>query len=91
VFTSSTINMYSSSDDECSILCTVLLCFCLDFCLLTLGVPSNQTLVMFNKTETKPAGKRKITIVNPKNKKWYNLEFVAVNGNVALRYYQCLA
>ncbi|CAG2219480.1 unnamed protein product [Mytilus edulis] len=44
--------------------------------------PSNQTLVMFNKTETKPAGKRKITIVNPKNKKWYNLEFVVVTGNV---------
>jgi hypothetical protein len=44
--------------------------------------PSNQTLVMFNKTETKPAGKRKITIVNPKNKKWYTLEFVVVNGNV---------
>ena len=44
--------------------------------------PSNQTLAMFNKTETKPAGKRKITIVNTKNKKWYNLEFVVVNGNV---------
>lgn len=46
--------------------------------------PSNQALVMFNKTKTKPAGKRKITIVNPKNKKWYNLEFVVVNGNVQL-------
>lgn len=44
--------------------------------------PSNQTLVKFNKTKTKPDGKKKSTIVNPKSKKRYNLEFVVVTGNV---------
>jgi hypothetical protein len=34
---------------------------------------SSQTLVMFNGTETKPLGKKRLTLKNPKNNKKYNV------------------
>lgn len=37
---------------------------------------TNMTLVMYNKTETKPLGKRRLTLRNPRNKKRYSIEFV---------------
>ena len=52
-----------------------------DKCLKQLQ-PTKQTLVMYNKSEMNPVGKRKITVTNPKNRKWYSLEFVIVNANV---------
>ena len=39
-----------------------------------------MTLVMFNKSETKPLGKRRLTIRNPRNRKKYSIEFVIVAG-----------
>jgi hypothetical protein len=43
---------------------------------------SSQTLVMFNGTETKPLGKKRLTLKNPKNNKKYNVEFVIVKADV---------
>jgi hypothetical protein len=43
---------------------------------------SSQTLVLFNGTETKPLGKKRLTLKNPKNNKKYNIEFVIVNADV---------
>ncbi|XP_033731751.1 uncharacterized protein K02A2.6-like [Pecten maximus] len=42
---------------------------------------TNKTLIMFNKTETKPEGKQSILLVNPKNNCKYVLEFVIVEGD----------
>ncbi|XP_060076924.1 uncharacterized protein K02A2.6-like [Ylistrum balloti] len=39
-------------------------------------------LVMFNKTETKPLGKRRVRVVNPATGKRNSVEFVIVRGNV---------
>ena len=39
-----------------------------------------MTLVMFNKSETKPLGKRRLTIRNPRNRKKCSIEFVIVAG-----------
>lgn len=41
---------------------------------------TNMTLVMYNKSETKPLGKRRLTLRNPRNKKKYSIEFVIVWG-----------
>lgn len=41
---------------------------------------TNMTLVMYNKSETKPLGKRRLTLRNPWNKKKYLKEFVIVGG-----------
>lgn len=41
---------------------------------------TNMTLVMYNKSETKPLGKRRLTLRNPQNKKKYTIEFVIVGG-----------
>ena len=41
---------------------------------------NNVTLVMYNNSETRALGKRKLHITNPKNKKVYILEFVIVQG-----------
>lgn len=35
---------------------------------------------MYNKSETKPLGKRRLTLRNPQNKKKYSIEFVIVGG-----------
>ena len=43
---------------------------------------SYQTLIMFNGTETKPLGKKRFSVRNPKNKKKYNIEFVIVKENL---------
>lgn len=37
---------------------------------------TNMTLVMYNKTEAKPLGKRRLTLRNPRSKKKYSIEFV---------------
>jgi hypothetical protein len=37
---------------------------------------------MFNGTETKPLGKKRLTLKNPKNNKKYNVEFVIVKADV---------
>ena len=39
------------------------------------------TLIMYNKTEEKPLGKKRVRVVNPKNGKKYSMEFVVVKGN----------
>ena len=39
------------------------------------------TLIMYNKTEEKPLGKKRVRVVNPKNGKKYSVEFVVVKGN----------
>lgn len=41
---------------------------------------TNMTLIMYNKSETKPLGKRRLTLRNPRNKKKYTIEFVIVGG-----------
>lgn len=41
---------------------------------------TNMTLVMYNKSETKPLEKRRLTLRNPRNKKKYSIEFVIVGG-----------
>lgn len=41
---------------------------------------TNMTLVMYNKSETKPLGKRRLNLRNPRNKKKYSIEFVIVGG-----------
>ena len=38
------------------------------------------TLIMYNKTEEKPLGKKRVRVVNPKNGKKYSVEFVVVKG-----------
>jgi hypothetical protein len=42
----------------------------------------NVTLQMYNKTETKTLGRRKLEVTNLKNKKVYKLEFMVVQGPV---------
>ena len=42
---------------------------------------TNATLVMFNKSEEKPLGKKRVRVVNPKNGKKYSVEFVVVKGS----------
>ena len=39
------------------------------------------TLVMYNKTEEKPIGKKRVQVVNPRNGRKYSVEFVVVKGN----------
>ena len=43
---------------------------------------SKVKLMMYNKTEIKTLGKRKLEVRNPKNKRDYTLEFVIVQGSV---------
>ncbi|XP_048745965.2 uncharacterized protein K02A2.6-like [Ostrea edulis] len=43
---------------------------------------ADMTLVMFNKSECQPLGKRRISVRNPKNNKKYNIEIVVVEGNL---------
>ena len=38
------------------------------------------TLVMYNKTEEKPIGKKRVQVVNPRNGRKYSVEFVVVAG-----------
>ena len=38
------------------------------------------TLVMYNKTEEKPIGKKRVQVVNPRNGRKYSVEFVVVKG-----------
>ncbi len=42
---------------------------------------TNATLVMYNKSEEKPLGKKRVRVVNPKNGKKYSVEFVVVKGS----------
>ena len=42
------------------------------------------TLIMYNKTEEKPLGKKRVRVVNPKNGKKYSMEFEVVKGNCKL-------
>ncbi|KAK3084785.1 hypothetical protein FSP39_018986 [Pinctada imbricata] len=42
----------------------------------------DMTLVMFNKTEVKPTGTRRVSVRNPKNRKKYSIEMVVVPGNL---------
>ena len=39
-----------------------------------------MTLVMYNKSEVKPVGKKRFKVINPKNKKKYNIDFLIVTG-----------
>ena len=39
------------------------------------------TLLMYNKTEVKPLGKKRVRVVNPKNGKRYSVEFMVTKGN----------
>ena len=41
---------------------------------------TSVTLVMYNKSEVKPVGKKRFKVVNPKNKKKYNIDFLIVTG-----------
>ena len=38
------------------------------------------TLVIYNKTEEKPIGKKRVQVVNPRNGRKYSVEFVVVKG-----------
>ena len=38
------------------------------------------TLVMYNETEEKPIGKKRVRVVNPRNGRKYSVEFVVVKG-----------
>ena len=38
------------------------------------------TLVVYNKTEEKPIGKKRVQVVNPRNGRKYSVEFVVVKG-----------
>ena len=40
----------------------------------------NKTLVMYNKSQVKPIGKKSLSVVNPKNNNEYNVEFIVVKG-----------
>ena len=42
---------------------------------------TDVTLVMYNKVTEKPLGKKRVRLINPKNKKRYSVEFVVVRGN----------
>ncbi len=42
---------------------------------------TNVTLVMYNKAEEKPLGKKRVRVVNPKNNKGYSVEFMIVKGD----------
>ena len=42
--------------------------------------PTNTVLVMYNKSEEKPLGKKRVQVVNPKNAKGYSVEFVIMKG-----------
>lgn len=46
---------------------------------------TNMTLVVY-KSETKPLGKRRLTIRNPRNKKKYSIEFVIVGEKSSTRF-----
>ena len=41
---------------------------------------ADVTLVMYNKTEEKPIGKKRVQVVNPRNGRKYSVEFVVVKG-----------
>ena len=41
---------------------------------------ADVTLVMYNKTEEKPIGKKRVLVVNPRNGRKYSVEFVVVKG-----------
>ena len=40
----------------------------------------NTTLLMYNKSEVKPIGRKKTRVLNPKNSNMYTVEFIIVNG-----------
>ena len=40
----------------------------------------NTTLLMYNKSEVKPIGRKKMRVPNPKNNNMYTVEFIIVNG-----------
>lgn len=42
---------------------------------------TNATLVMHDKSEEKPLGRKRVRVVNPKNGKKYSVEFVVVKGS----------
>ena len=42
--------------------------------------PTNTVLVMYNKSEEKPLGKKRVQVVNSKNAKGYSVEFVIMKG-----------
>jgi hypothetical protein len=42
-------------------------------------IPTQKTLVMWNQAETKPVGEAMVKIHNPKNKTYYDVNFVVVN------------
>ena len=41
---------------------------------------TDATLVMFNKSETKPLGRRIVTVINPRNHRTYKVDFIIVKG-----------
>jgi len=41
---------------------------------------ADVTLVMYNRTEEKPIGKKRVQVVNPRNGRKYSVEFVVVKG-----------
>ena len=41
---------------------------------------ADVTLVMYNRTEEKPIGKKRVQVVNPRNRRKYREEFVVVKG-----------
>lgn len=43
---------------------------------------TNKRLIMFNKSESKPIGKRTLTVKNPRTNQAYDVEFVIVKGDV---------
>lgn len=43
--------------------------------------PTNTVLIMYNKSEERPLGKKRVQMVNPKNGKKYSVEFVIVKGS----------
>lgn len=42
---------------------------------------TDTTLVMYNKSEEKPLGKKRVRVVNSKNGKKYNVEFLVIKGD----------
>lgn len=42
---------------------------------------TDVTLVMYNKAEEKPVGKKRVRVINPKNGKKYSVEFIVTKGS----------
>ena len=40
-----------------------------------------STLVMYNRSEEKPTGKKRVRVINPKNNRGYSVEFIILRGN----------